>query len=202
MKYLRRKGMKLLTYLLFLILLLVNFIFLLKINSFLVITVGVYSLIFILINKILFKKVSIKYLNIFLLFIFFSVIIYLFQLNILPNHFGFSGDGYVIGGGYGTDDSYFYSRAIDYYSTYKNLPINFPLREGENFDRYILKAGFDFYSWFLSRFIYMIEIYKKVEPLDLILVNTLILSFLPIFTSKLSFILFKDKKIEGVKKSL
>lgn len=180
---------------LFEVLLLINFIFLLKINSLLIITICIYSLIFILINKILFKKVCIKYLNIFLLFIFFSIIIYLFQLNTLPNHFGFSGDGYVIGGGYGTDDSYFYSRAIDYYSTYKDLPTNFPLRK--NFNKYILKAGFNFYSWFLSRFIYLIELYKKIEPLDLIFVNSLILSFLPIFTSKLSFILFRNKKIEN-----
>lgn len=175
-------------------LILINIVFLLLINPLLIVTTMIYFFIFLLLNQLLFKKIKIKYITIFLFFIFFSIIIYLFQLNALPNHFGFSGDGYVISGGYGTDDSYFYSRAIDYYSTYKDLPQNFPLRRG--FENYITKTGFSFYGWFLSRFIYIVETYKKIEPLDLVLINAMILSFLPIFTSKISFMLFKDKKIE------
>ena len=177
------------------LMLIINIILLIRINPLLIITFFIYVMYFILLNNVLFKGIKYRFLNIFFINIFFTIMIYLYQLNNLPSQLGFSGDGVVIGGGYGTDDSYFYSRAIDYYSTYLKLPENYPLRWGSNFYKYVQEAGFDFYSWFLSRFVYIIEIYKKVEPLDVIFINALFQSFLPIFTLKISNLLFKNKKI-------
>lgn len=170
----------------FVILMLLNLIFLIKINMSLILTFLVYLLIFIIINLLLFKKLYIRYINIFYLFMFFTILIYFSQLNNLPNFFGFTGI---------TDDSYFYSRAIDYYTTYKDLPKDFPVRGGDEFNIYIQNVGFVFYSYFLSRFAYIVELWKKIEPLDMIFVNTLVLSFLPIFTERLAYIVFKNRKI-------
>lgn len=159
------------------------------INFFVSFTFFILGIFFITMTFLFFKNIKYNYLNCYLLYILFCTIIYLCNLYNI-NCFGFTGFNYG-----STDDSYFYSRMMDYYSSYKELPINFPLRYGKKFAFYIKRDGFSFYPWLLSKFAYIIGLYKKIEPLDIIYVNALIQSFLPIFTFKLAELLYQNKKI-------
>ncbi|MFW6008910.1 MAG: hypothetical protein ACOCP8_06555 [archaeon] len=127
----------------------------------------------VLLYVIIFKEYNSEVILLFGLYSLITIAIFLVQLISLPDYFGFSG-----GLGIGTDDSYFYSQITS------DLPHGFPLREG--YDLYINKY---------SKMLIYITPFKITHPFDVLFINSIPITLLPLFTRGTALLYFKDKEI-------
>lgn len=129
-------------------------------------------LLFFLINRFLDPQYKYSNYFIFHFYLFIAVTIYCIQLYNIPDYMGMSGPP-EIGG---TDD-------VGYFETITDAPMTCsPRRQSFEISHFML----------LLDFLYPFKIYI---PLNVIILNLLGITFLPYFTSKLTFLLFQDSKV-------
>lgn len=143
-----------------------------------------FFLLLIILNKVLGLNSTKKLSWIFLFYTFIAIMLFVLQMLTNPSYFGFSG-----GLGVGTDDSYYYSKAVPL----EDIPNGFPLR-----DTFFLRSSIPGYSEILRVFSGLFSLFTVIHPIDLLFFNVLVLSFIPIFTGKVAEIILKDTKVSDL----
>lgn len=133
-----------------------------------------FLLISIILYRFIFDKNIKKIAGLFIFYSLVAIILFLLQYATFPEYKGFSG-----GLGIGTDDARFFAAAVGL------TPIKIPL---------VYNLTYNPYSKIL-RVIVQILPFKNIHLLDLLFFNVFGIAFIPIFTSKVAYILTKEKNI-------
>lgn len=151
-----------------LLIMLINITSLISFILFLLISVGIYRLLF---NRDIKKVIG--------LFVFYSliaIVLFLLQYATYPEYKGFSGPP----GGIGTDDSKYFHEAV--YS----IPVN----------PFLVETRYNLHPFSkILRIIVKILPLKDIHLLDLLFFNILGVSFIPIFTSRVAYKLTEEKRV-------
>ena len=149
----------------------INIASLISFVLFLLISIGVY--------RLLFDKNIKKIVGLFLFYSLVAIILYLFQYAIvppvIPGYEGFSG----MPGGIGTDDSrYFYEAVYSRAAT-----------------PYLIEAGYDLQPFSkMLRIVVKVLSFKDIHLFDLLFFNVFGVAFIPVFTSKVAHVLTEEKR--------
>jgi hypothetical protein len=163
-----------------LVLLLISLIGIISIDVFSIISFVLFLLLSFLLGRIFFKgQEDYKIILLFCFYTILAILIYWFQYIQFPQNGGATGEG-IFGG---TDDLYFFQEATQHGISYRG-------------DR---SMNMHTYAKFLLVFNNIIHIFKIPKLLDLLFVNILAFTFIPVFTKKVAeFLKFPDSSIKLV----